>query len=63
MVAGGFHEGCLQWGENGIDRLLIAFNHTESSIMKDFEFFWRFREEFIIETQKYFKTKHQQSDG
>ena len=51
------------WGENGIDRLLIAFNHTESSIMKDFKFFWRFREEFIIETQKYFKTKHQQNDG
>ena len=37
MVVGGFHDGCLQWGGNGIDRSLIAFNHTECSITKDLE--------------------------
>ena len=37
MVVGGFHDGCLQWGGNGIDRSLIAFNHTDCSITKDLE--------------------------
>lgn len=57
--------GRISPGKNAIDRLLTAFNHTENSIKKDLEFFWRFREELSTGTQKILqnKTKYQQSDG